>query len=133
LDLNEMAGFNKGMSGLVSELIKLNSSEMQKTAAAAKAAQTFYHSDYKDLGDFLAKIDRQAMAPTQRMFIGRIRNSLSKLVISNDVSPSIKATGLALWLPLTTSQYSGQADRYRGLEFAKETGWGEFLKLLVGR
>jgi hypothetical protein len=72
LDLNEMAAFNKAMSGLVSEMMKMTPAEMQKTLAAAKAAQTFYHSDYKDLGDFLARIDRQLPMASQRRMIASV-------------------------------------------------------------
>jgi hypothetical protein len=131
MDLNHLPAFNKSVSQLSSELIKLNSDEMKLTFEAASNTQYFTLPDYKDAGDFLDLLGARLKVKSQAEAILGVRSAMKNLVVSNDVSPAFRAHGVAMWIPTSLSDYEKYAERYRGLVFAKETGWGEFLKLMM--
>ncbi len=132
MDLNEMPNFNKAMQSLSSELMRMNAGDVKKTLSTADATQSFTLGDYKDLGDFLGRMGKQTTVSSQQAALSGVKAAMSKLVISNDASSSFHAGGIAFWLPTSSYEMGSYGDRYRGLVFAKATGWGEFLKVMVG-
>lgn len=132
MDLNEMPNFNKSMQALTSEFLRMTSAEVKSTLSVADATQSFTLGDYKDLGDFLGRMNKVTKVPSQQAAIAGVKAAMSKLIIANDVSSSFHAEGIAFWLPTSSYEMGSYSDRYRGLVFAKATGWGEFLKVMVG-
>jgi hypothetical protein len=131
MDLNFLPAFNRSVANLTAELVKMNSDEMKKAHEAASNTQEFTLGDYKDTGDFLDLISEQVTAKSQTEAIVGVRSAMEKLVVANDVSPSFRAHGVAMWIPTMSYEYDQYAKRYSGLVFAKETGWGEFLKMMI--
>lgn len=131
MDLSQLGTFNQAVGKLSGELMKASTQQMAKALSVAKSSQKFTNGDYKDLGDFLGKMGKQNLATSQIEAIRGVKTELDKLVISNNSSPSFNASGVAIWLPTSTWEHDSYKERYRGLAFAKSTGWGEFLSLMI--
>lgn len=131
MDLSKLPAFNASVGNLSAELLKMNAADFTKALKTAKASQAFSNADYKDLGDFLKKMNLSMVPQTQAAAISNVQSALGNLVISNDVSSSFKsAQGVAIWIPTSSYEYSGYAQRYEGLRFNKDSNWGSFLKVL---
>lgn len=127
LDLAKLPQYLSSMKSLTQEMMGWDSSGIKAAKEAMGNTQYFAFDDYKDATDYL-------------LLVGKARNlkSLSKyhkarndLVIANDVSKAFsRAKGVSIWIPMKYD-WDTYGDRYLDLEFHKETGWGNFLKLIA--
>lgn len=124
LDVTQLGALNHSTSALAEHLKNLDAASLKKVKAVANATQDFYYSDYKDLGDFVKRIEAlQINADTQ--LLSQVKTDLSKVVLTSDNSASFAgATGLSIWMPSYSSNYM---ERYKGLEFDKITNWSSFI------
>jgi hypothetical protein len=128
IDMQHLESFNRSLSQLNDALVEKIKIDPVNIKSAAAATQTFYYSDYADALDFVDRLI-EFNADISNKVIGDFKESHSKLVISNLASESFKnAKGISLWLPVGNSfSYENNIERYRGLEFNKQTNWSIFL------
>lgn len=128
LDVTQLDALNNSTAALATHLKSLDATALKKVKAAANAAQDFYYSDYKDLGDFVKRIEAlQINADAQ--LLSQVKTDLSKVVLTTDNSAAFAgATGLSIWMPSYSSSYM---ERYKGLEFDKLTNWSSLITSLT--
>lgn len=128
LDLTELDALNASTTALAAHLKNLDAASLKKIKTAANATQDFYYSDYKDLGDFVKRIEAlQINADAQ--LISQVKTDLSKVVLTTDNSATFAgATGVSIWLPSYKSNYM---ERYKGLQFDLLTNWSSLITALT--
>lgn len=129
LNVSKVAELNKSTAQLAAHLKSFDTASMTKIKTAASATQDFYYSDYKDLGDFLKKIEALPIK-TDKQLLAKVKEDLKSAIVTTDNSASgfANATGLSIWMPSYSSSYM---ERYKGLQFDKETNWSSFLSILT--
>jgi hypothetical protein len=127
-DMSHYEGLVSAVKTLAAELTA--SSNLQAVASAASSAQGFYDADYKDLYDFVSGVQR-SQVDVKASTLSDVKNAVQSFVITSNNTDGYKnAHGLSIWLPTTSYDYSQYSDRYQGMVFAQETGWGNFLAKL---
>lgn len=128
LDVSQLDALTHSTAALGAHLKSLDAVALKKVKTAANASQDFYYSDYKDLGDFVKRIEALQISADAQL-LTQVKSDLSKVVISNDNSPSFAAaTGLSIWMPSYGSSYM---ERYKGLQFDKAANWSSFITSLT--
>ena len=129
LDVSKVNNLNQSTAKLVAHLNSLGSEAIAQIKIAAQASQEFYYSDYKDIGDFLKRVEALPIK-TDSQLITQVNSDLKSAVLTTDNSTErfAAATGLSIWMPTNTSTY---LQRYQGLQFDKESHWSEFLTTLT--
>jgi hypothetical protein len=126
-DLSKTSLYESAFKAVATKLSTLSAANMKKANAAGDAAKSFADYDYKDAIDFLDKLEAQGIKDAS--FAG-VRNAQKQFVLSNDQNTDSVTWGVSIWVP-AKSDYSEYGARYDGLNFAKNSGWGAFLKKLV--
>lgn len=130
LDISKLGALNQSAASLVSHLKSFDATSLKKIKTAANATQDFYYSDYKDLGDFLKRIETLQIN-SDKQLIAQVKSDLSQVVLTTDSSPAFaNATGLSIWMPSYTSSYM---ERYKGLQFDKMTNWSSLISSLLSQ
>ena len=129
LDLSKLNQLNTSVAALVTHLKSFDAASIKKIKMAAASSQEFYTSDFKDLGDFLKRVEALPIR-TDKELLAQVKVSLSSLVLTSDNSKSfVAATGLSIWIP---GYKSSDMQRYSGLVFDKITGWSSLLTVFNG-
>lgn len=129
LDLSKLNALNSSVAALVAHLKSFDAASIKKIKVAAANSQEFYTSDFKDLGDFLKRIEALPIR-TDKELLAQVKANLSDLVLTTDNSKSFAAaTGLSIWIP---AYKSSDMQRYSGLAFDKITGWSSLLTAFNG-
>jgi hypothetical protein len=128
LDLGHLDALNNSTAALATHLKALDAVSLKKVKTAANAAQDFYYSDYKDLGDFIKRVEALQIN-SDKQLLTQVKTDLSKVVVTTDNSASFSAaTGLSIWMPSYSSSYM---ERYKGLQFDKTTNWSSLITSLT--
>lgn len=128
LDMSQLDSLNNSTAALASHLKSLDAASLKKIKTAANASQDFYYSDYKDLGDFLKRVEALQIN-SDKQLISQVKSDLSKAIITTDNSASFSAaTGLSIWMPSYNSTYM---ERYKGLQFDKTANWSSLITSLT--
>lgn len=128
LDLTELDALNASTTALAAHLKNLDAASLKKIKTAANATQDFYYSDYKDLGDFVKRIE-VLQINADRQLLSQVKTDLSKVVLTTDNSATFAgATGVSIWLPSYKSNYM---ERYKGLQFDLLTNWSSLITALT--
>ncbi|GIL18780.1 MAG: hypothetical protein BroJett040_25310 [Oligoflexia bacterium] len=131
-DLAKMDIFNQAISQLSAELRSQPREGMSAARASALNTESYTSSDYKDIHDFVDLLEKQQANGVRSGTIAQVRSAISQLVIVNHVTNSFKRShGISVWLPTEEWEYSVFSERYSGLQFHRESGWGDFLNTMV--
>ncbi len=130
MDVTKLDALNASTTALVTHLKSMDAASLKKVKVAAAASQDFYYSDYKDLGDFLKRIEALQINADQ-VLISQVKSDLAAVVLSTDNSSSFAgATGLSIWMPGTYDS-SSYMTRYQGLQFDKLTNWSSLISAMA--
>ena len=130
MDVSKLDALNTSVTALATHLKSMDAASLKKVKTAAEASQDFYYSDYKDLGDFLKRIESLQINSDQ-ILISQVKSDLAAAILSTDNSSSYsKATGLSIWMP-GTYDASSYMQRYQGLQFDKLTNWSSLLSAMA--
>ncbi len=131
-NLEKMNLLNDSITHLKNGLIGLGTSARLKLLSAAKKAQGFTYSDYKDLLDFINLLESAQIENLDKKVTEDVRNAIQEFVVINQTTPQLsRAHGLSIWLPTYSSTYEMNSDRYKTLNFHKHTQWGDFIEFLL--
>lgn len=129
MDLTKMPAFNRSFANLARELNSLPAADMAQAKTIATATQDYTFSDYKDVGDFVRRLQTQPALALSASALTDVQAALSDVVIVNRVSSAFKDShGMAVWIPTTSWDWSQYQERYRGLKFDQETNWSSALE-----
>ena len=74
---------------------------------------------------FVTNLKGQAGTGIAKDTLKGLEDVLKQYVVVNLGTPSYaQAKGVALWMPNYTYSYSREFDKYKGLNFHAQTGWG---------
>lgn len=129
LDLTQMLEFNQSFARFAQELATLPAAQRAQTKTIASATQDYTFSDYKDIGDFVRRLQAQPTLALSSAALGDVQTALNKVVVVNRVSSAYKDShGMAVWIPTTSWDWSHYQERYRGLKFDQDTNWSSALE-----
>lgn len=138
VDLSQLGGVAQAASDLANLLISNFADYSSPINDAVWGTQWYGWGDYVDLYDFTLKLDQHCGGmPGLTEKTGVLRQALASATIYSTYSGSAVAGshGLAVWLPW--HGYCGEEfyyllnTLYQPLQFAQDTSWDEFLKVLV--
>jgi hypothetical protein len=131
-DLARYDAVKNAVTQLGAEVARMPDSARAQILAAAKNAQSFYTSDYVDLGDFLKKISAQQIREIDSKVIDNATAALSQfVVVSSNTGSFAAATGASIWLPTDTSTLGQYLDSYKALRWDSDTHWSAALENFV--
>lgn len=129
LDINALPGLWRSVTALGNQLSNLPAASITQVKTVANATQRYAYSDYKDIGDFVTRLEATPAVAVSNEAIADVKAALSATVISNQVSTSYaRSHGVSIWVPTYSSDWGSNGRRYEGLRFDRETGWSTFLK-----
>jgi len=97
-----------------------------QVANIAKQSQSFFYSDYVDLGDFLRRLSAGTINGVDQSLVNHLRAALKSYTVANQTSASYaNATGISIWIPHSQYSLKEYSGRYSGLKFSQRTGWGD--------
>lgn len=119
------------ISALAEALAKFDKIDRTKMASIITATQKFYYSDYRDMLDFLKRLQAATNDATLKQLAKNAELTIQATIKANYTSGSsmANAKGLSVWLP-SSSQYASRKVKYQELDWAKQTKWGAFLAAL---
>jgi hypothetical protein len=131
LDISKLNDLNSSVARLVTHLKSLDAASIKKIKMAAANSQEFYTSDFKDLGDFLKRVEALPIRTDKDLF-AQVKGNLASLILTTDnSSPQFAAaTGLSIWIP---AYKSSDMQRYSGLAFDRITQWSSLLATFNGQ
>lgn len=126
-DLSKLPSFQQNLIALSRELkaqLFLSPAAVRESAQTAKG---FFEPDYRDLLDFLNLMEAQGL---QFPSATSLRSAHQELIYVNLQNQDNSTHGLSIWLPTDSFSYGNHHPRYRGLRWARDTGWTDFLEQL---
>jgi hypothetical protein len=127
-DLSKLGEATASLKALKQEVLAGNDTNRRAIKTAADTAQSFTYADYIDVGDFVKNIESSG---TRLATVAAVKSALSNLIIANADGANLKkATGLTIWMPHSSYDYSTYANLYQGLAFDKLIGWHEMIQAL---
>ena len=119
------------ISALADALAKFDKIDRTKMATIISATQKFYYTDYRDMLDFVKRIQAATTDTTLKTLAKNVELTVTAAVKANYTAGTTmsNARGLSVWLP-TSSQYSARKAKYQTLVWTKSTKWGVFLEAL---
>jgi hypothetical protein len=131
-DLSRTDDLEQSIRALGNEMMKLDKTARSKVIAAAKASAQFTYDDYRDLLDFVGRVEKQGLG-IDRGVISQLRTAVSQFLIVNTVTSSWKnkATGISFWMPSRMSSFNSYIQLYRDLNFQRGTDWSNALQYLL--
>jgi hypothetical protein len=131
-DLSKSRELFAAVGNLGAQLRKLEKADRAKAVKAMGDSLNFYYSDYVDMGDFLAQLEKTRIAAIDSSVVAEARQAIEGYVVANAATGKYRASkGVAFWGPTYKSTFNRYASRYRGLTFHKETAWGDALQHML--
>jgi hypothetical protein len=131
MDLTKMPALTQSMAHLASAMSALSPADFVQSKKIASATQDYSFSDYKDLGDFIARLKAQPQIQLNAGILSDVQTALAQVIVVNRVSPAYKDShGMAIWLPTSSWDWQQYQERYRGLRFDQDTQWSRVLEKL---
>lgn len=128
LDVSKYDTVIQSAAAVAAHLKTMNADSLKKIKTAMSSVQAYYYSDYKDFGNMLKVIEALPIQKDTTIF-SKAKADVKSMVLSVDSSTSYaKSTGVSLWMPSYTSS---DMDRYKGLNFDKETGWSQLIEKVI--
>jgi len=130
MDLTQFPAFFSALKDLNASLANLSPSDMRATKSLADATQEFYLSDYKDIFDFVDRLQSSKVG-IQSSILSNLKDAVQKMVISVESTDSYaNSHGISVWLPTDVGTLNRHKTRYSNLELNKQTKWLDFLTLV---
>lgn len=130
IDLTKMDLINANMKAFAEDMKALDPTKRALVLKTAQDTQKYYDDDYKDLTDFLARLEKSDLN-IRASVLTNLKDAIKQSVIANDVSGGYADShGLAFWLPEDKGTYEQYSKRYSGLQFNKDTNWNDVLSTL---
>lgn len=129
LDMKELPGFRSAVHQLVIEMRTLSESQLTTVKLAASRSQNYFNADYRDLIDFLDRMQAGGLALSSDR---AVRDAHRKFVVANDQNLNSMTHGLSIWLPTLPGEYEYYRERYLSLSFHQHTSWVE-VATIVGK
>lgn len=131
-DLEKTPRLTQAVAALGAELKGLSTSELASVLNAVSRTQSYTYSDYADLGDFLVQLRTEKVHGISGDLLDSVKAALGEFVISTQSTPTFaRSQGAAVWLPTSRWTADRHMTRYRGLQFHRDTLWGDSLQALV--
>lgn len=130
MDISKLDGLLQSVNKLNSSLVNLNAAEMKAVKSAAHSVQYFTYDDYRDLGQFSAKLANANVSINSSVF-AEVKNSIEQVVVANGGTGTYKnVSGISVWLPVSVADLNSHQNRYSKLSFNQSTQWLNFLQRL---
>ncbi len=129
-DLSQIGSYEQSLKQLGTELTGLDNASLAKVARSAKNAKLFTYWDYRDVIDFVDLVTKNGITTPAMQ---SVRDAQSKFVIANNQNQDAKTWGVSIWLPSSSSDYSGYIERYHGLKFNQRTNWADLVTKIQGK
>ncbi len=127
-DMSYISAYEQAFKQVGQDLSNLSAADIAKANTAASATKYFTNWDYRDSLDFLTQLEKNGVSAAS--FAG-LRTAQNNFVMSNEQTQDKNTWGVSVWLPTDNSDYDTYAQRYEGLKFNQNSGWGSFLKRLI--
>lgn len=124
-------GIAEAFADFVVEARKLGRAGFDRLQRARARTQSFASDrDSYDLEDFMTLLRRQRGASALRAAAERVIAAVRAARVANvALGPTVRrATGLAFWFPASLRAFETTIDTYGRLEFARRTGWADYLR-----
>jgi hypothetical protein len=122
-DLGKTEVLESAMKSLSDWILSSPTSIFGLFRQALSSSQSFYYSDYVDLGDFINKVSSRSPDRNVRAILD-LQAAIKEYVIVNEVTPEYQnATGLSVWIPRYSYTFEGRQQRYSELSFSRATNW----------
>jgi hypothetical protein len=130
----DMAQLGDAASGLVGSLENFatlmttwsTDADWQAVMAARDAAQGYENYPYRDLGDFMTRVENAAVAPAIASAAASVNAALHAAVAGHFAGSEITGEGLSIYLP-TSGNMSLAASYSTSNQFAADTQWDDFV------
>ncbi len=130
MEMAQFGPFLDSMKVLNTSLTQLSASDLATAKAAADSTQAYTLGDYKDLGDFITRMQRAKVQMNSNVLTD-VRQSIQRLIVSGGGTGHFStAKGISLWIPTQSYELSSYRERYSQLSFNLSTGWLAFLDLI---
>ena len=131
MDLSKLDGLFNAMKDLKTSMASLSANDMKTVKTAANSTQSFTYSDYRDLSDFVNRVDKANVAVNSSI-LSDVNTAIRDLTIAAGGTGMYEnsAKGVSVWMPTSASTLSSYKDRYSNLEVNKATDWLSFLDKL---
>ncbi|MDG0816804.1 clostripain-related cysteine peptidase [Bdellovibrio svalbardensis] len=127
-DLSQISNYEQAFKQVGQDLSRLSPADLVKANKAASDTKYFSVWDYRDSLDFLFQLEKNGITAAS---FAKLRAAQNNFVITNDQTQDNNTWGVSVWLPVDNDDYSEHAQRYEGLKFQKNSGWGVFLKRMI--
>lgn len=129
-DMSQIGAYKAAVKDLATELQAKSAADLKKIKTATTKSKNFYNSDYIDLIDFLDKVSAASISTSTA---ASVRSAHDAFVIANDQNQDSVTHGLSIWIPTQSYDYSSYWSRYEKMAFNQNTGWGYFVKKMLGK
>lgn len=117
---------------LAARLADLPEPERSHVLMAGRNARSFWEPDYVDLDQVLELIQSSPVGSRLPGDVGTVRSLIRSSIVANQVTSDYEfAKGLSIWFPTDQTTYLQYSDRYLGLRFHQQTGWGDLLRRIL--
>ncbi len=125
IDCRKLDGLVASIDTLAAALMS-NIKQIGRIKDCMNKTQSYYYSDYKDLGDFITKVSATFKDGALAEASQAVNARLAEAVIANGTNGSSQkaSTGLSIYIP---SKYQYKS-KYEKLAFTGACRWDEFLK-----
>jgi hypothetical protein len=132
LDMGHYAHLAGTVRELATEIAGQPLDVRKRILAAVAKTRSYTNVDYKDLGDLVDQIAKEAGVGLRPETLSAVKAALGQMVAANRTSSDqSRSQGLAIWFPNTSSQFALYKDRYGALAFNRDTGWIEAIRAVL--
>lgn len=129
-DLSKIGAYEESLKQLAQEITALDNATLAKVNRSAKNAKFFTYYDYRDVVDFMDLVTKNGITTPAMQ---TVRTAQNDFVVANSQNQDQKTWGVSIWLPSTSSDYSGYIERYHGLKFNERTQWADLVTKIQGK
>jgi hypothetical protein len=126
-DLSKLPAFNMTLTRVSTMIGNLSSNSRALLLQAAQAVTVF---DSGDVSQLICKINDARIPGLDHYAVNDVITATKDLVVGNWASdPNL--VGVSIWLPSKGNYYYRFIDRYKQLQFQRDTAWGDALTTMV--
>jgi hypothetical protein len=131
VNVAQLGDATSGLAGSLEDFATLmttwsTDADWQAVKAARDASQSFEKYPYRDLGDFMARVEIAAVAPAIASAAACVNAALDAAVVKSFAGTDIKAEGLSIYLP-APGDNSPATPYVASNQFAGDTHWDDFV------
>lgn len=133
MDVAKYAPLASAVRDLADAIKSEPASIRQKILQAVARTQSYTSDDYKDLGDFVDVLAKDATINLRPDVLAGVKTALKAFVNVNRTSPGMsRSQGVSIWFPDTAWEFGAYKDRYRAMAFNQDTGWLDAISATLG-